>query len=96
MQVLHFDFYSTLVFMVGVLILGRFIIARVAFLRDYNIPEPVVGGGVVAIGILIIYQFFFIEFKFENSLKDPLMLAFFASIGLSADFASLKKAGKCW
>ncbi len=94
MQVLHFDFYSTLVFMVGCLILGRFIIARVAFLRDYNIPEPVVGGGIVAIGILMIYQFFFIEFKFENSLKDPLMLAFFASIGLSADFASLKKGGK--
>ena len=80
--------------MVGVLILGRLIIARVKFLRDYNIPEPVVGGLVAAIAFLCIYKFLQIEFKFDSSLKDPLMLAFFTSVGLCADFASLKKGGK--
>ncbi len=94
MQTLNFDFYSTLVAMVAVLLLGRFIIARVKFLRDYNIPEPVIGGLIAAVGILGIYQYFQVEFKFDSSLKDPLMLAFFTSVGLSADFASLKKGGK--
>ena len=89
-----FDFYSTLVCMVAVLTLGRFIIARIKVLQDYNIPEPVVGGIIAALGILCVYQFAKVEFKFDASLKDPLMLAFFTSVGLSADFASLKKGGK--
>ncbi len=94
MNVISFDFYPTFVFMVGVLILGQVIISKVKFLRDYNIPEPVVGGLVAAIAFLCIYKFLNIEFKFDSSLKDPLMLAFFTSVGLCADFASLKKGGK--
>ena len=35
-----------------------------------------------------------IEVRFDTSLQTPLMLAFFATIGLSADFASLKKGGR--
>lgn len=94
MSIFEFDFYSTLVCMVMVLILGRFIISKIKFLRDYNIPEPVVGGIIAAIGILCVYKLANIELKFDESLKDPLMLAFFTSVGLSADFASLKKGGK--
>ncbi len=80
--------------MVGVLILGRVIIAKVKVLQDYNIPEPVTGGLVAALAFLLIYQFLNVEFKFESSMKEPLMLAFFTSVGLCADFASLKKGGK--
>lgn len=94
MQLVHFNVYATLVCMVGVLLLGRFIIKKIKFLRDYNIPEPVVGGVFTAVLILIFYNVFDLEFKFDSSLKDPLMLAFFTSIGLSADFASLKKGGR--
>lgn len=94
MATYNFDFYSTLVCMVAVLLLGRFIIARLKVLQDYNIPEPVIGGLIAALIILGIYKYLHIEFKFDSSLKDPLMLAFFTSVGLSADFASLKKGGK--
>ncbi|PAF52285.1 sodium/glutamate symporter [Helicobacter sp. 13S00477-4] len=94
MQVMDFNVYATLVCMVGVLLIGRLIIKRVKFLQDYDIPEPVVGGVIAAFLVLIVYHFFHLEFKFDSSLRDPLMLAFFASIGLSADFASLKKGGK--
>jgi len=76
-----------------VLLLGRGLIARVGFLRNYNIPEPVAGGLVVALGLLIL-RTFDIEIRFDTSLQTPLMLAFFATIGLSADFASLKKGGR--
>lgn len=54
MNVLNFDFYSTLVCMVIVLILGRFIISKIKILQDYNIPEPVVGGIIAAIVILCV------------------------------------------
>ncbi|WP_139452151.1 sodium/glutamate symporter [Campylobacter armoricus] len=91
---MNFDFYATLVAMVVVLLLGVFVIKRVKFLRDYNIPEPVVGGSIAAIILFILHSFFSIDIKFDGSMKDPLMLAFFSSIGLLADFASLKKGGK--
>lgn len=94
MRIFEFDFYFTLVCMVAVLILGRFIISRFKILSDYNIPEPVVGGLIVAMVIFALYRFAQVEFKFDSALKDPLMLAFFTSVGLSADFASLKKGGK--
>ncbi|WP_027326746.1 sodium/glutamate symporter [Helicobacter pametensis] len=91
---MEFDFYATLVSMVAVLLLGRFIINRVKFLADYNIPESVVGGLFVALMITIAYKTFNFQINFDRSLQGPLMLAFFASIGLNADFASLKKGGK--
>lgn len=94
MDKLDFNLYATLVCMVGVLLLGRLIIKKIKFLRDYDIPEPVVGGIIASILILAIYKFFHYEFRFDSSLKDPLMLAFFTSIGLGADFASLRKGGR--
>ncbi len=88
------DFYSTLVAMVAVLLLGRFLIKHIKFFRDFDLPEPVVGGIFVSIFIYIAYTYFSIHIIFDDSLKDPLMYAFFASIGLSADFSSLKKGGR--
>lgn len=76
-----------------VLLLGRGLVARIGFLRSYNIPEPVAGGLMVAL-LLLALRGFDIDVRFETSLQTPLMLAFFATIGLSADFASLKKGGR--
>lgn len=87
------DFYATLASMVAVLLIGRFVLKRVKFLRDYNIPEPVVGGLLIAVLITIAFKGFGLQIEFDRSLQGPLMLAFFASIGLNADFASLKKGG---
>lgn len=91
---MEFNFYATLVSLVFVLLLGRFIVSKVGFLSYYNIPEPVVGGVIVAIGLFIFAHYFGIKLTFDASLQEPLLLAFYASIGLSADFASLKKGGK--
>ena len=77
-----------------VLLLGRGLVARVGFLRTYNIPEPVAGGLLAALLLLALRGFANIEIRFDTSLQAPLMLAFFATIGLSADFASLKKGGR--
>ncbi|WP_460155288.1 sodium/glutamate symporter [Pseudomonas sp. S2_H10] len=90
---LQLDFYGTLVAASLVLLLGRGLVTRVGFLRTYNIPEPVAGGLVVALTLLALRSLD-IEVRFDTSLQTPLMLAFFATIGLSADFASLKKGGR--
>ena len=87
------DFYGTLVAASLVLLLGRGLVSRVGFLRTYNIPEPVAGGLVVAL-LLLTLRLFDVEVRFDTSLQMPLMLAFFATIGLNADFASLKKGGR--
>lgn len=94
MQTITFDFYTTLVIVALVLLLGSYIITRVKVLRVYNIPEAVVGGIIAAALFLALRLFGDIKLVFDGSLKDPLMLAFFSSIGLLADFASLKKGGK--
>ncbi|MCO7573008.1 sodium/glutamate symporter [Pseudomonas chlororaphis] len=88
------DFYGTLVAASLVLLLGRGLVTRVGFLRAYNIPEPVAGGLVVALLLLLLRGMGDIEVRIDTSLQAPLMLAFFATIGLSADFASLKKGGR--
>jgi ESS family glutamate:Na+ symporter len=90
---IELDFYGTLVAASLVLLLGRGLVTRVGFLRSYNIPEPVAGGLLVAM-LLLILRTFDIEVRFDTSLQTPLMLAFFATIGLSADLASLKKGGR--
>ncbi|QJI43417.1 sodium/glutamate symporter [Pseudomonas sp. ADAK2] len=90
---IQLDFYGTLVAASLVLLLGRGLVTRVGFLRNYNIPEPVAGGLLVALALLVL-RTFDIELRFDTSLQTPLMLAFFATIGLSADFASLKKGGR--
>ncbi|WP_434704296.1 sodium/glutamate symporter [Pseudomonas sp. Z1-12] len=90
---LQLDFYGTLVAASLVLLLGRGLVKRVGFLRAYNIPEPVAGGLVVAL-VLLALRGLEVEVRFDTSLQTPLMLAFFATIGLSADFASLKRGGR--
>ncbi|MGR3887736.1 sodium/glutamate symporter [Pseudomonas sp. 1152_12] len=91
---LQLDFYSTLVAASLVLLLGRWLVARIGFLRTYSIPEPVAGGLLVAALLLALRVLMDVEVRFDASLQTPLMLAFFATIGLNADFASLKKGGR--
>jgi ESS family glutamate:Na+ symporter len=77
-----------------VLLLGRKIIARVSFLRTYSIPEPVVGGLLVALLALVARSTLHVELRFDTTLQTPLMLTFFATIGLNADLAGLKAGGR--
>lgn len=90
----HLDTLSTLVAATLVLLLGRKLVQTVPFLKTYTIPEPVAGGLLVALALLALKKSMDIEIDFDMSLKDPLMLAFFATIGLNANLASLRAGGK--
>jgi len=75
-----------------VLMIGRFLIERVEFLKRYAFPEPVVGGLLAAL-ILAVLHAMNARISFDTSVQPGLMLAFFATIGLSADARMLAKGG---
>lgn len=89
-----FGLFETLAFACLVLLLGFFIVKHVGFFRNYNIPEPVVGGFFIAVILYILNYTTGLSLSFEGTLQSTMMLIFFASIGLSADFEKLKKGGK--
>lgn len=90
----HLDTLSTLVAATLVLLLGRKMVQGIVVLKKYTIPEPVAGGLLVALALLILNRSMGLQIEFDMSLRDPLMLAFFATIGLNANLASLRAGGK--
>lgn len=77
-----------------VLLLGYYLVKKINFLAKYNIPQPVVGGFIVALILTLLYQVKGISLSFSQELQNSSMLVFFTCIGLSADFKSLVKGGK--
>ncbi len=88
-----FNSYYTLIAATVVLLVGRLMVAKIKFLQDFNIPEPVAGGLVAAAILYALHAIYGVSFKFEKPLQDAFMLIFFTSIGLSADFSRLKAGG---
>ncbi|NUF14630.1 sodium/glutamate symporter [Acinetobacter lactucae] len=88
-----FNGFYTLISAVIVLLLGRFLVNRVDFLKRYNIPEPVAGGLIAAIISLLVHTLWGYSIVFSSELQTSFMLVFFASIGLSANFMKLKEGG---
>jgi ESS family glutamate:Na+ symporter len=91
---LELDVYGTLVAASLVLLIGQQLLQRVRLLAAYTIPEPVAGGLLAALLLLIARNGFDLQVKFDTSLAAPLMLTFFACIGLNANLASLLKGGR--
>ena len=61
--------YYTLILATLVLLLGRFLVKRIKFLADFNIPEPVAGG---LVATLIVYMLNLIlgwTFNFQKELQ---------------------------
>ncbi len=88
-----FNAYYTLISAVIVLLVGKYLVQRVRFLKDFNIPEPVAGGIVAAMVLFAVHHFIGYSINFHKDLQTAFMLIFFASIGLSANFAKLKAGG---
>jgi ESS family glutamate:Na+ symporter len=88
-----FDPVQTLGIAIMVLYTGMFVIQHSTFLRNNDIPIPVVGGLLFAIITGLAYGQFGFRLQFDMALKEPMMLAFFASIGLGADMRMLVRGG---
>ncbi len=84
----------TVIVAVIVLYVGRFLTARIGFLRDFNIPEAVSGGLLCSVVVAILYSAANRQITFDLTLRDALLLVFFSTIGLSAKFRTLISGGK--
>lgn len=88
-----FNSYYTLIAATLVLLLGKWLVNKIKFLQDFNIPEPVAGGLIAALLLFGLHFMYGVSVKFEKPLQDAFMLIFFISIGLSADFSRLRAGG---
>lgn len=61
-----------------VLFIGHQVNRHIAFFRKYNIPEPIVGGLIIA-SIITVLHFNHITLKFSLSMQNTLMLMFFST-----------------
>lgn len=89
---IHVNELESLLIAIIVLFLGYFINTKVKILRKYNIPEPIVGGLVVAF-IITFCHFQGFDISFKLSMQDTLMKMFFATVGLAASYKLLIKGG---
>ncbi|WP_170765542.1 sodium/glutamate symporter [Ruegeria lacuscaerulensis] len=78
----------------AVYLIGAEINARVAVLRQFNIPEPVTGGLLASVVLLFLYLFGGFELTFGLATRDFLLVVFFAGIGLNARLSDLISGGK--
>ncbi|GIU09953.1 sodium/glutamate symporter [Shewanella morhuae] len=76
-----------------VLFIGHSINRHVRVFKKYNIPEPIVGGLVIA-AVIAILHVQNITLAFSLSMQNTLMLMFFSTIGLSANYKLLLSGGK--
>ncbi len=92
-QLLLPDFMSITFGLVTYLV-GEAINDRVAFLRRFNIPDPVTGGLLFAFGFWALYKLGIAEVSFDTHTRDLLLLMFFTGIGLNARITDLLRGGK--
>ncbi len=83
-------------FTIGIIVffLGAFLTRNIAFLQNYNIPEPVSGGLTVALATWAAYAWLNVEISFELSTRDELLVIFFTTIGINARFSDLIAGGR--
>jgi ESS family glutamate:Na+ symporter len=74
--------------------LGVLATRRIAFLRDFNIPEPVTGGLLAALATLAIFVLLDVSVSFELETRDTLLIYFFTAIGLNARLSDLLAGGR--
>ncbi|MGX6592251.1 sodium/glutamate symporter [Cetobacterium ceti] len=88
-----FNMAQTLAIAIILLLIGRYIKAKISFFEKFFIPAPVIGGVIFAIFTLIGHSTNSFTFAFDGNLKDLLMIAFFTTIGFLASLKMLKKGG---
>ena len=91
---MSFNGLQTLALAAIVIIVGQILVKRVTFLSRYNFPSPVIGGLLFALLFFILKEAGGVEIKFEKTFQEPLMIAFFASLGFGASWISLKRGGR--
>lgn len=93
MRTVDLNLPQTLAVATALFFVGQLMVQRSAFLQRYSIPVPVVGGVLFALVLAAVGLVVDFRFTMDESLKDPMLLAFFATVGLGADVRSLARGG---
>lgn len=91
---MEFPVRDTLILSILVLFLGKYLTLKFKVLATYNIPEPVSGGIIASLLFTLLHFAYDLEFNFDLSMRDDLLVIFFTTIGLSAKFSELLKGGR--
>ena len=91
---MEFPVRDTLILSILVLFLGKYLTTKFKVLATYNIPEPVSGGIIASLIFTLLHFSYGLEFEFDLSMRDDLLVIFFTTIGLTAKFSELIKGGK--
>jgi ESS family glutamate:Na+ symporter len=92
-QTIGLNLLETLALATALFFVGQLIVRSSALLQRYSIPVPVVGGVLFALVLAVAGLVAHVQFTFDEAPKDPLLLAFFATLGLGADVRSLARGG---
>ncbi len=91
--IIELDLVETTAVALVVLFVGYLLNRLIPVLRTYSIPEPVVGGITFALLSTLAYAQLGLSFSFDMTLKSPLMLVFFTTVGLGASVKLLIRGG---
>ena len=91
---LQLDAVQTLALAGLALFLGYGLCRVVPVLGRYNLPPPVIGGLVFAMGAWVAHARGATWFQLDTSLQSPLMVAFFTAIGFNASMRLLRASGR--
>jgi ESS family glutamate:Na+ symporter len=92
-MIISLETIATLAIASCILFLGNLVKQQIGFLHRYNLPTPVIGGLLAALTLMFCQKIGW-QIKFDTSIKTPLMLAFFTSLGFAASLKLLKIGGK--
>lgn len=93
METIDLNLLETLAIATALFFVGQVVVGRSSFLQRYSIPVPVVGGFLFALAAAALGLVAGLQFTMDESAKEPLLLAFFATLGLGADVRSLARGG---
>ena len=91
---LQLQSFFTVTLAIIVLFVGKLLNLRFSVLRDFNIPEPVVGGLLFSIFFAIVYFVVDVSVEFNLAARDAMLVYFFTTIGLNSNIMDLVKGGK--
>jgi glutamate:Na+ symporter, ESS family len=86
--------FLTLTLGVVVYFAGVIVTRNLAFLRSYNIPEPVTGGFLAAVALWVLHAATNWAIDFEMIARDRLLVIFFAAVGINARLSDLLAGGR--
>ncbi|SHJ50026.1 glutamate:Na+ symporter, ESS family [Bradyrhizobium lablabi] len=86
--------FLTLTLGVVVYFAGVIVTRNLAFLRNYNIPEPVTGGFLAAVVLWVFHAATGWAIGFEMIARDRLLVIFFAAVGINARLSDLLAGGR--